>query len=87
MHCACVCFSSYKYFLLYLFQAYTNATSNIFPQSFWTANKAFSPSNSFIQITASGKAARNELSVGDTAQVHIRTTQEVPSIRILVSIL
>ena len=71
--------------LQYILQAYTNATSNIQEsQQSWSATRAESPSDSYIQISAQGEAAQNTLAVGSNASVFIKTTKIVPSLRILV---
>ena len=67
-------------------QAYTNETKSIrgLTQT-WQVEAAHSPSNSFIQATATGDAARGVLSVGNNAQVLVRTTEEVSQVRVMVS--
>jgi len=74
-------------FCKFFFQAYTNTTQNLRGEHHqsWRATIADSPSNSFIQITAIGEAARRELSVGSNASVLIRATEVISTVRVTVS--
>ena len=68
-------------------KAYTNTTaSDRGSYQYWSADRAESPSNSFIQVSAVGDAAEGEVEVGDDIEVVIRTTEVVPQVRVVVSL-
>ena len=67
------------------FQVATNTTFRAYRYAnAWSASRAESPSNSYIQITPMGAAARGELGVNDMAQFTIRATDNLSKYRVMV---